>query len=84
MVEGLLGRGSIADNKTEDGRRLTVIGYEIDLDKGLVAIALKNVHKAVHGFLTVDTDLPVPVRVLEKLARRGHLGTGGYVLRCCL
>ena len=68
VVEGLLGRGSIADNKTEDGRRLTVIGYEIDLDKGLVAIALKNVHKAVHGFLTVDTDLPVPVRVLEKLA----------------
>ena len=68
VVEGLLGPGSIADNKTEFGRRLTAIGYDIDLDSMLVAIAVKNVHKAVHGFLTVDTDKKVPVRVLEKLA----------------
>ena len=68
VVEGLLGTGTIADNKTESGRRITVIGYEVDLDLMLVAIAVKNVHKAVHGFLTVDTDSNVPVRVLEKLA----------------
>ena len=75
IVEGLLGEGNpgedngaIASTKTEFGRRITAIGYDIDLDLMLVAIATKNVHKAAYGFLTVDTEHSVAVKVLERLA----------------
>ena len=42
----LLGPGSIADEKTEHGTRLDVIGYTIDLSTRRVLISLKNFHTA--------------------------------------
>jgi hypothetical protein len=68
LVEGLMGPGAIAEDKTVVDRRLPVIGYDIDLDTELVAIAEKNVLKAVYGFLSVDLEAPIEVRYLEKLA----------------
>ncbi len=58
----LLGPSAVADDKTEVGRRLDVIGYTIDLDIQRVLIARKNFLNALHGFLTVDPAVHISVR----------------------
>ena len=50
MCTSLLGPTAVSYTKTQSGRRLDIIGYLIDLDKGLVSIAKKNFLKALHGF----------------------------------
>ena len=71
VCESILGTNSVEDKKTEIGRRLTVIGYEIDIELRLVAVARKNVLKALHGFLTTDLQAPTTVKSLQKLASWG-------------
>ena len=68
ICEGLLGVGAIAASKTTYGRRVTVIGYDLDLDTMVVAIAAKNVHRAGYGFLTTSLSKPCPVRHMMRLA----------------
>jgi hypothetical protein len=54
ICTSLLGSGAVADDKTDSGRKLEVIGYTICLDTERVGIAEKNFLKALHGFATTD------------------------------
>jgi hypothetical protein len=67
----LLGPGAIALEKTESGRRLVSIGYTIDLDTRLVAIAERNALKALYGYMMVDVTKPVSVKCLQRLGSWG-------------
>ena len=67
----LLGPTAVADDKTETGRRLDVIGYVIDLDLQRVLIARKNHLSALHGFASVDLDGVMNLRTAQKLASWG-------------
>ena len=64
----LLGDTAVAEIKTEHGRRLIMIGWVIDLDERLVAVARRNVMKAFYGFSVLQVDAPVAMRVIQKLA----------------
>ena len=61
----LLGPTAVSDAKTQSGRRLEIIGYLIDLDRGLVSIARKNFLKALYGFFQVDLESTVRLRVMQ-------------------
>jgi hypothetical protein len=50
VCTNLLGSLSVADKKTAYARRLTVIGYDIDLDKSLATVSRKNLLRCIHGF----------------------------------
>ena len=68
----LLGADAVEDDKTDHGRRLTVIGWDIDLDRRLVTVARKNALKALYGFSTVPLDGPVETRIIQKWASWGQ------------
>ena len=42
VCTGLLGPSAVADEKTEWGRRLDIIGFTVDLDSRRVTISKKN------------------------------------------
>lgn len=65
---GLLGPTAIAEDKTETGRRVEVIGYTIDLNACRVLIANKNFLKALHGFASLDTDKAVNLQTAQRIA----------------
>ena len=67
----LLGSGAVADDKTEVGRRLDVIGYTVDLDSQRVLIARKNYLTALHGFMTTDLRQRINLRTAQRLASWG-------------
>lgn len=64
----LLGPTAVANDKTETGRRIDVIGYVIDLDLQRVLIAQKN---ALLGFVSVDLDGFLNLRTAQKVASWG-------------
>ena len=64
----LLGPTAVADDKTETGRRLDVIGYVVDLDLERVLIAKKNHLNALYGFVTVNLAGSMNLRTAQKLA----------------
>ena len=65
---GLLGPDAVEDKKTESGRVLDWIGWEINLDRLTVSVSRRNFLKCLYGFASVNEGRPVPVRTLEKLA----------------
>ena len=67
----LLGSGAVADDKTESGRRLDVIGYTIDLNTERVLIARKNFLTALHGFMSTGLDCKLNLRSAQRLASWG-------------
>jgi hypothetical protein len=71
----LLGPNSVADDKTEYGTRLDMIGYTIDLstspDRARVLIARKNFLTALHGFISTDTSKRINLRHAQRLASWG-------------
>jgi hypothetical protein len=71
VCTNLLGTLSVEDRKTASARRLTVIGYDIDLDKLLATVSRKNLLRCIHGFLSVDLDALISVKLLQKLASWG-------------
>lgn len=73
ICTNLLGPTAVADDKTEVGRRLDVIGYTIDLDTQRVVIARKNHLTAVHGFYSVATDTTtlITLKTAQRLASWG-------------
>ena len=71
FCRNLLGPTAIAEEKTESGRRLVSIGYTVDLDTRLVAIAERNALKALYGYMCVDVTAPVSVRCLQRLGSWG-------------
>ena len=66
--EGLLGSKAMAADKWEHGRRLTMIGWTVDLDTRLVTISRKSFMKTLYGFFSADLHGVFQVRVLQKLA----------------
>ena len=67
----LLGPDAVEDSKTETGRRLTTLGFDIDLDKSLVTISDKNVMRAFHGFMNLDTSKKVNLRMMQQVSSWG-------------
>lgn len=67
----LLGPKAIAEDKTETGTRLDVLGYVIDLQLELVSISRKNFLNAVYGFFTTDLGQKLKLSTAEKLASWG-------------
>jgi hypothetical protein len=68
VCSDLMGPDSIEDTKTKSGRYLTFIGYDIDLDKRLVAISERNIMRTLYGFLNVELQKPIKVKTMQKLA----------------
>ena len=64
----LLGPTTVADDKTESGRRLDVIGYVVDLDTRRVLISRKNRLSTLHGFATIDLNGAMTLKMAQKLA----------------
>jgi hypothetical protein len=52
ICTSLLGPGSVADDKTESGVRLDMIGYTISLPENRVLISRKKILTALHGFIS--------------------------------
>lgn len=68
LCQGLLGDHAIEEKKTAVGRRLTVIGWDLDLDKQLVGLAQKNALKAFYGFATEGESERVPMKAFQRWA----------------
>ena len=71
VCTSLLGPHAVADDKTESGTRLDVIGYVVDLSSRRVSIARKNHLNAIYGFLSVDLSQPVSLKTSQRLASWG-------------
>ena len=67
----LLGSGAVADDKTEHGVRLDVIGYTLDLTQERVLIARKNFLTALHGFISTDVTQRLNLKAAQRLASWG-------------
>jgi hypothetical protein len=68
VVEELMGDNSISDKKSVRGRRVDLLGWAVDLDKGIVTIAQHNFMKAFYGFFTAEVDGAIPFHTMERLA----------------
>jgi hypothetical protein len=64
----LLGDNAIEQKKTEFGRKIVAIGYEFDLDKGLVTLSQRNIHRTLYAFMSVDFEKSIKVSTMQKLA----------------
>ena len=71
VCTSLLGPNAIAEDKTETGTRLDVLGYILDIERRLVSISRKNFLNAVYGFFTTNLDEKVSLKTAEKLASWG-------------
>lgn len=67
LAQDLLGPDSVAD-KDEEGRRLEMLGWVLDLNLWSVSISRENVLKAIYGFTNTSLDSPVPLKQLQKIA----------------
>jgi hypothetical protein len=67
----LLGSGAVADDKTEKGTRLDIIGYTVCLETERVLISRKNFMTALHGFVSTDVSKRVNLRRMQRLASLG-------------
>ena len=69
-AEGLLGFGSVADEKTRTdiGGTIEVIGYEIRLRTRSVGIAPKNVRKAIYATFAVGNGVDITRRDVQRVA----------------
>jgi hypothetical protein len=82
ICTSLLGPGAVADDKTEQGRRIDIIGYTVDLENMRVSIARKNVLAALHGFVRLDGKKRLNLRTAQRLASWGtRYGKIGRVMR---
>ena len=68
VCETLLGPKAIAENKWEEGVRLTMIGWDLAMDTRLVTISRRNFMKTLYGFFTADLEGELQVCEIEKLA----------------
>ena len=71
ICTSLLGPNAIAEDKTETGTRLDVLGYVLDVELRLVSISRKNFLNAVYGFFTINLEDKVTLKTAEKLASWG-------------
>jgi hypothetical protein len=67
----LMGPKAIAEDKTDFGTRLDMIGYTVDLTTHRVLISLKNFLAALHGFITIDVTKRTKLPIAQRLASWG-------------
>jgi hypothetical protein len=70
VIEGVMGVGSVAPKKTEFGRALTMIGWEVDLDNRRVSLSRKNLLKTLFAFFSVEMGEGLTLPVVQALASR--------------
>jgi hypothetical protein len=80
VCTGLLGPKAVEKSKTEGGRRLDILGWVLDLNRMLVAVARKNFLKALYGFCTIGAEGRYHVTDMERLASWST--RYGLVFRC--
>ncbi len=68
VCTGLLGPDAIAEDKWAWGRRLDLIGWDIDLEHWHVSISRKNCTKLIYGFFAMDITLEIMIDLLKRLA----------------
>lgn len=68
ICTNLMGPNSVETSKTESGRLLSFIGYDIDLDMERITISERNILRTMYAFLTVDFSQPMKVKTMQKLA----------------
>jgi len=70
IVTLVLGPGSVADNKTESGSRLTLIGWDIDASREAQDFAMseKNLKKAMFAFFELNESGLVTVKEMQTIA----------------
>lgn len=71
ICTALLGPSAVADDKTEAGRRLDIIGFAVDLDSKRVTISKKNFQNTLYGFMSINLDVSILLRVAQRLASWG-------------
>jgi hypothetical protein len=69
-IEEVMGPGSVALPKTEKGRSLVMLGWDLDLDRRFVSLSRKNLCKTLFAFFVVDVDGQITLPVLQALASR--------------
>jgi hypothetical protein len=70
VIEGVMGKGSVAPKKTEWGRMLPMIGWDLDLDLRRVSLSKKNLFKTLFAFFSVKMGEGVTLPVVQALASR--------------
>jgi len=68
LCEGVLGPDTINPKKTESGRSVDVIGWNVDLDLRKIGIARKNMLKTLHGLVEINETKPISLKELQKVA----------------
>ena len=68
FIEGFMGKGSVADEKTEFGRCLVILGYTTDLNRMCVSIAPKNLRKALYAFMQIEEHQLVNFKQMETVS----------------
>jgi hypothetical protein len=58
----------VAEDKTECGTRIDIIGYVVDLTLHRISISRKNLLHTLYGFYTTDTAKPITLPAAQKLA----------------
>ena len=67
ICNGLLGLNAIAEDKTETGRRLDILGYVVDLGTHFLSIAPKNFLNCLYWFFSVDLNGFTTLLELQRL-----------------
>jgi len=61
-------REAVADDKTESGRDIVILGFNVNLDTLVASIADKNLFNDVYGFMELQEDKLVTFKEMEKMA----------------
>jgi hypothetical protein len=67
-IRALLGPDSVAEDKTEWGRILILLGWEFNLNLRTVTASRRNLLKAIHAFFSIDIDGMVLLEDIERVA----------------
>jgi hypothetical protein len=76
--------GAVADDKTEHGVRLDIIGYTVCLPTMRVLIARKNFLTALHGFNSTNVGKRINLRAAQRLASWGTMYAKIYCILSAL
>ena len=67
-IISILGEDAIAEDKSEWGRSMDVLGWNIDLDSMSFSLSVKNSNNAITRFVTLDENAGVKAKSIESLA----------------
>ena len=69
LITGLFNdENAVAKHKTERGRKLVILGFNVDLDTLVASIDNKNLYNAIYGFMEIREHEIVTFKQMERLA----------------